>query len=212
MAATIVTSTFSQNRTICKSNIKSTALDRKNPMHTNPNIHSINQLPAVSKSNNGCNENKSARSESNESPKTVLQKNDLVWAKFKNHSWWPGRVLNDINKIGISESKFKKLLFFCSGESNIYFVELIGSNPERDWISDCNIFRYAGIDSFKKYAQDQVDKAKTKSDQEELVERFQLKIATNKREEWDMAIRQADFIKVQTDSDLNQSRIEKRKV
>lgn len=91
-------------------------------------------------------------------------------------------------------------------------MELIGSSPERDWVSDSNIFRYAGIDSFKKYAQDQVDQAQSKSAQEELVERFQLKIATNKREDWEMAIHQADFIIAQTDSSLNQNRIEKRKV
>lgn len=57
-----------------------------------------------------------------------------------------------------------------------------------------------------------MDKATSKSAKEELAERFQLKIATNKREEWDMAIRQADFIRAQAITCLNQNRIEKRKV
>lgn len=104
MAAAIASSNSSQNRPICKSNIKSTALDRKNPMHTNPNICPINQVPAVSKSNFGCNENKSTRPLSSDESQKVrppFRKHDLVWAKLKNHPWWPCRILNDFNKIGI---------------------------------------------------------------------------------------------------------------
>ncbi|RNA35008.1 histone-lysine N-methyltransferase NSD2 isoform X1 [Brachionus plicatilis] len=201
MAATIASSTSCQNRPICKSNIKSNVLDRRNPMHTHPNIRSVNQVPAVSKSNFGSNQHKSEKAlELNQSQKTrpVFRKNDLVWAKLKNHPWWPCRILNEIfNKIG---------------ENYTYFVELIGANSERDWVSDGNIFKYAGIDSFKTYAQDQVDKATSKFAKEELAERFQLKIATNKREEWDRAIKQADFIRNQVGTGLNQNRIEKRKI
>nr|QDG00787.1 histone-lysine N-methyltransferase NSD2-2 [Brachionus koreanus] len=199
MAAAIASSTSSQNRSICKSNTKSNALDRKNPMHTNPNIRPLNQVPAVAKSTFSCNESKSTRtSESNESQKTrpLFKKHDLVWAKLKNQPWWPCRILNDSNQIG---------------ENYVYFVELIGCNSEKDWVSDKNIFEYAGIDSFKRYAQDQVDKATSKSAKEELAERFQLKIATYKREEWDMAIRQADLIRTQNSTNHSQSRSEKRK-
>lgn len=76
----------------------------------------------------------------------------------------------------------------------MYYVEFIGPFKERTWVLDLNIFKYDGIESFKTYAQNQVDRAVTKSDKEKLAERFQLKVALNRREQWQKAVDQADYL------------------
>ena len=76
----------------------------------------------------------------------------------------------------------------------MYLVEMIGSYKDRAWVSQSSLFSYKGIESFKTYAQDQVDRAVAKSDKERLAERFQLKVANNRRDEWEHAISNADLI------------------
>lgn len=76
----------------------------------------------------------------------------------------------------------------------MYLVEMIGCYKERAWVSHSSLFSYKGIESFKTYAQDQVDRALAKIDKERLAERFQLKVALNRRDEWEQAITDADLI------------------
>lgn len=71
---------------------------------------------------------------------------------------------------------------------------MIGTYKERAWVKESSLFKYNGIESFKTYAQDQVDRAETKLDKERLAERFQLKVSLNRRDDWDNAITQADLI------------------
>lgn len=74
----------------------------------------------------------------------------------------------------------------------MFHVDLIGPVRENGWALEMNIFKYDGIESFKTYAQDQVDRAVTKLDKERLAERFQLKVSLNRRESWQRAVDCAD--------------------
>jgi hypothetical protein len=94
---------------------------------------------------------------------------------------------------------------YYKGNKLMYYVEFFGSSNERSWTFDVNLFKYDGIESFKTYAQDQVDRAVTKSDKEKLAERFQLKVALNRREHWEEAIKQADFYLETTRKNKNSS-------
>ena len=87
----------------------------------------------------------------------------------------------------------KKIIFsFFIDERLAYFVEFFGTCSISAWSLDENIFSYDGIESFKTYAQDQVDRAPTKLAKEKLAEKFQLKVATNRRDQWERAIEQAN--------------------
>lgn len=109
--------------------------------------------------------------------------NHLVWAKLNNFPWWPCKIVNDSN------NEYTKII----DNNQMYFIEFFGPLVERAWLSQSSIFRYKGIESFKIYAQDQVDRALSKSAKEKLAERFQLKVALNRRDQWEQAIEQADF-------------------
>lgn len=74
----------------------------------------------------------------------------------------------------------------------MYHVDFIGPIRESGWALEINIFKYDGIESFKTYAQDQVDRACTKAEKEKLAERFQLKVSLNRRENWQKAVDCAD--------------------
>ena len=83
----------------------------------------------------------------------------------------------------------------------MYFIQLFGAVEEKAWLCQNSLFKYRGIESFKTYAQDQVDRAASKSAKEKLAERFQLKVALNKRDQWEQAIEQADlFLKAASDT------------
>lgn len=85
---------------------------------------------------------------------------------------------------------FKKKI----GNKEMYLVEMIGAFKERAWVSQSSLFKYKGIESFKTYAQDQVDRAETKLEKERLAERFQLKVSPTRRDDWDQSIVEADLI------------------
>jgi hypothetical protein len=111
---------------------------------------------------------------------------DLVWVKLSNHPWWPCVITNDNT---VPNNCFFKVL---DNTSIYYYVELFGYSKERAWASANDMFAFDGIESFKKYAQNQVDLAPTKQDKEKLAERFQLKVSMSKRKQWDNAVELAD--------------------
>jgi hypothetical protein len=80
----------------------------------------------------------------------------------------------------------------------MYFVVFYGSTADFAWVSDAAIIAYQGVEAFTKYAQEMVDKAQTKSQKEQLTERFQLKVTIGRREDWEMAVREADDALKQT--------------
>ncbi|CAF2533376.1 unnamed protein product [Rotaria sp. Silwood2] len=97
--------------------------------------------------------------------------------------------------------------FFVLGNARakrMYFVVFYGSTADFAWVSDAAIISYKGVEAFTKYAQETVDKAQTKSQKEQLTERFQLKVTIGRREDWEMAVREADEAIKQT----NEKRLE----
>ncbi|CAF0744716.1 unnamed protein product [Rotaria sordida] len=113
---------------------------------------------------------------------------DVVWVKMGGHPWWPSLVIRDPND---STGCFTKI----SGNARpkrMYFVVFYGSTADFAWVSDAAIIPYKGVEAFTKYAQETVDKAQTKSQKEQLTERFQLKVTIGRREDWEMAVREAD--------------------
>jgi hypothetical protein len=86
----------------------------------------------------------------------------------------------------------------------MYFVVFYGSTADFAWVSDAAIIAYQGVEAFTKYAQEAVDKAQTKSQKEQLTERFQLKVTIGRREDWEQAVRQADEALKET----NETRLE----
>ena len=83
-------------------------------------------------------------------------------------------------------------MLFSKDEKLAYFLEFFGTCSISAWSLEENIFLYDGIESFKTYAQDQVDRAPTKLAKEKLAEKYQLKVATNRRDQWERAVEQAN--------------------
>ncbi len=79
-----------------------------------------------------------------------------------------------------------------SKSKRMFYVEFFGPSIEHAWVFESLLIEYRGIEAFKTYAQDQVDQAVTKSAKEKLAERYQLKVALSKREQWELAVKDAD--------------------
>ncbi len=75
----------------------------------------------------------------------------------------------------------------------MFYVQFFGTTIEHAWVPEGCLIDYGGIEAFKTYAQDQVDQAMTKSAKEKLAERFQLKVALSRRENWELAVKEADL-------------------
>ncbi|CAF3025035.1 unnamed protein product [Rotaria sp. Silwood2] len=119
---------------------------------------------------------------------------DAVWVKIGGHPWWPSLIIRDPND---TTRCFTKI----SGNTRakrMYFVVFYGSTADFAWVPDAAIIPYQGVEAFTKYAQEIVDKAQTKSQKEQLTERFQLKVTIGRREDWEMAVREADEALKQT--------------
>ncbi|CAF1185720.1 unnamed protein product [Adineta ricciae] len=113
---------------------------------------------------------------------------DVVWVKMGGHPWWPSLIIRDPNDPSGSFTK-------VSGNARakrMYFVVFYGSTADFAWVSDAAIIAYNGVEAFTKFAQECVDKAQTKSQKEQLTERFQLKVTIGRREDWESAVREAD--------------------
>lgn len=109
---------------------------------------------------------------------------DLVWAKLGSNPWWPCCVVKDVTS--------ERFYHVVEGDKLMFHVEFMGGTKERGWVHETNMFKYDGIDSFKTYAQDQVDRAVSKMEKEQLAERFQLKVSLNRKENWQRAVQCAD--------------------
>jgi len=123
-----------------------------------------------------------------------------VWAKLNNFPWWPckGRssttpAVSSPNSSVSDRSRAHRSSLFQAltaphSRKHTDVLHRVLQPAERAWLAQANVFRYKGIESFKIYAQEQVDRAK-----EKLTERFQLKVALNRRDQWEQAIEQADL-------------------
>jgi hypothetical protein len=104
-----------------------------------------------------------------------------------------------LQKLPVSHRKrttIDNVFFFCSSGNarpkRMYFVVFYGSTADFAWVPDSAVIPYEGVEAFTKYAQESVDKAVTKSQKEQLTERFQLKVTISRREDWETAVRDAD--------------------
>lgn len=111
---------------------------------------------------------------------------DLVWAKLSGHPWWPCMVSAAPN------SSLHYRLMGASRPKRYVYVEFFGPGIEHAWISEPSLIDYQGVDSFKIYAQDQVDQATAKSAKEKLADKYQLKVSLAKRDQWEKAVTEAD--------------------
>ena len=126
------------------------------------------------------------------------QVGDLVWAKVSGHPWWPCMISTDAS----SNTHLKEV--GTTKPRRTFYVEFFGPSVEHAWVAEGCLIEYKGIEEFKTYAQDQVDQAPTKSQKEKLAERFQLKVALSRRDQWEQAVDEADeaLTKKRTDERL----------
>ncbi|CAF0804073.1 unnamed protein product [Adineta ricciae] len=119
---------------------------------------------------------------------------DVVWVKMGGHPWWPSLIVRDPNDATQSFTKVTG----TARPKRMYFVVFYGSTADFAWVPDSAVIPYQGVEAFTTYAQEMVDKAVTKSQKEQLTERFQLKVTIGRREDWELAVREADQAVKQT--------------
>jgi hypothetical protein len=140
---------------------------------------------------------------------------DLVWAKVSGHPWWPCMVntpaqpsqpqlpsLSPQTKSStfrpVQAQQHAKYVGGLTRPKLMIYVEFFGASVEHAWVTHNSIIEYKGVDAFKQYAQQQVDLGVSKSAKEKLADKFQLKVAQSKREQWEQAIREADAARLIT--------------
>jgi hypothetical protein len=147
------------------------------------NEYLTNSTTNVDSNNSTTIEQQPSNSSSNEIKFNI---GDLVWAKVSGHPWWPCTVATDH-----SEDNHVKFIGAVRPK-RMFYVKFFGPSVEHAWVNESCLIEYKGIESFKTYAQDQVDQAPTKSQKEKLAERFQLKVALTRRDHWERAVDEAD--------------------
>ncbi|CAF1180523.1 unnamed protein product, partial [Didymodactylos carnosus] len=113
---------------------------------------------------------------------------DVVWGKVSGSPWWPCLVVADPTDPQQSHTK----IVGNQRPKRSYFVVFYGSTADFAWLGDSSIIYFKGVEEFTKYAQEVVDQAQTKSMKEQLTERFQLKITIGRRDDWEMAVSEAN--------------------
>jgi hypothetical protein len=121
---------------------------------------------------------------------------DLVWAKVSGHPWWPCMIsspdLSDKPSLKNASSYNHTKYVGGARPKLMFYVEFFGPSIEHAWVTQHCLIDYKGIEEFKIYAQEQVDLCSTKSAKEKLAEKYQLKVTLSKRDNWELAVKEAD--------------------
>ncbi|CAM4951228.1 unnamed protein product [Rotaria socialis] len=118
----------------------------------------------------------------------LYEPGDIVWCKLGGFPWWPALIYRCDAEGGIHT----KTLNSNNKPKRLFFVYFYGKYLEYSWISTRWLLKYAGLSSFIQHAEAAVQQAATKSEQQELANRYQLKVSMKKRVQWDEAIELAD--------------------
>ncbi|CAM4805499.1 unnamed protein product [Rotaria magnacalcarata] len=118
----------------------------------------------------------------------LYEPGDIVWCKLGGFPWWPALIYRCVAEGGIHT----KTLNSNNKPKRLFFVYFYGKYLEYSWISTRWLLKYAGLSSFIQHAEAAVQQAATKSEQQELANRYQLKVSMKKRVQWDEAIELAD--------------------
>ncbi|CAF3723753.1 unnamed protein product [Rotaria sp. Silwood1] len=118
----------------------------------------------------------------------LYEPGDIVWCKLGGFPWWPALIYRCDAEGGIHT----KTLNSNNKPKRLFFVYFYGKYLEYSWISTRWLLKYAGLSNFIQHAEAAVQQASTKSEQQELANRYQLKVSMKKRVQWDEAIELAD--------------------
>jgi hypothetical protein len=118
----------------------------------------------------------------------LYEPGDIVWCKLGGFPWWPALIYRCNAEGGIHT----KTLNSNNKPKRLFFVYFYGKYLEYSWISTRWLLKYAGLSNFIQHAEAAVQQATTKSEQQELANRYQLKVSMKKRVQWDEAIELAD--------------------
>lgn len=118
----------------------------------------------------------------------LYEPGDIVWCKLGGFPWWPALIYRCSSEGGIHT----KTLNSNNKPKRLFFVYFYGKYLEYSWISTRWLLKYAGLSNFIQHAENAVQQAATKSEQQELANRYQLKVSIKKRVQWDEAIELAD--------------------
>ncbi|UJR31781.1 hypothetical protein I4U23_019259 [Adineta vaga] len=126
--------------------------------------------------------------ESADASADLYEPGDIVWCKLGGFPWWPALIYRCSSEGGIHT----KTLNSNNKPKRLFFVYFYGKYLEYSWISTRWLLKYAGLSNFIQHAEAAVQQAATKSEQQELANRYQLKVSMKKRVQWDEAIELAD--------------------
>lgn len=119
-------------------------------------------------------------SKQSKSDTSNTQVGTLLWGKLSGYPWWPCLVAPTPEK---SSNNLKRAKLF---------VLFFGPTTEHAMILENLTVEYQGLESFKLFAQAEVDKMNSKSAKEKLAERYKLKIPKTRGNDWLQAIEEAD--------------------
>ncbi|CAF1107258.1 unnamed protein product [Adineta steineri] len=124
-----------------------------------------------------------------EDPPDIYQIGDIFWVRVAGNPWWPALIYGSYYEDNIHT---KILKTNHRGKKRSYFLYFFGPTFEYIWTAANLLVPYSGLDEFIRHAETSVQNATTKGEQEALANRFELKVAANKRAQWDKAIEEAD--------------------
>jgi len=124
-----------------------------------------------------------------EDPPELYRSGDIVWHRVAGNPWWPALIYGCFYEDFLSSRVLK---YGAKWKRRSYFVYFFGPSFEYVWTQTNQTLPYEGLDGFIRHAEEQVEKATTRGEQEALANRFELKVSARLRPQWDQAVEDAD--------------------